>query len=169
MKYALILAALLCSSYASAKSFCNKPMPCGDFEGTGSWYDSSGNAVANGGYQEKILITPVNAWTLNIKVYIYNGSLPATPWTDSNLVFQKNGQFTMTDAKGLRFGTGFCANQVCTVAFYPGVVKGKNGDFVNSFVDILRFDGGGLKRLNMIADGVNDSDLEYQRSELIKK
>lgn len=167
MKLILIAFSLVASAALAADEPKCPYMPCGEYEGKGSWYDVNGKAEKDGQYDEKIIISPVDEKTVNIKVYIYRGT-PGKPWTDSNIIFKENGEFSLVH-DGVSHAAGFCAHQVCTVSFAPVDVDDQGKKFVNSFTDILRFDGGNLKRYNMVADSANDNELMFQRSDLKKK
>lgn len=164
---------LVMLSFVSMSAFANDPecvtyMPCGNYEGTGNWYDVNGKTIDKG-YQEKILITPIDDHSVNIKVYIYSGKM-GKPWTDSTLVFDSRGQLNLIEPRdGLSHAAGYCANDVCTISFRPVEVTEKNKTFINSFVNILRFENGHLKRYNMVADSSVDGELVFQHSDLIKK
>lgn len=168
MKLFLILFSFLSLSAFADEPKCLTPMPCGNYEGTGNWYDVNGKAMGHE-YQEKIVITPIDDHSVNIKVYIYSGKL-GKPWTDSTIVFDNRGQLTLTDPRdGLTHAAGYCANDVCTVSFRPVEDTDKGKTFINAFVNILRFENGHLKRYNMVANSSEDSKLQFQHSDLIKK
>lgn len=167
MKIILAILCLAASSAFAADIQCPKFMPCGDYQGTGSWYNVNGKAEENGNYNERILITPIDEKTVNVKVYIYRGE-PSQPWTDADITFAENGQLTLSHG-GESHAAGFCAHEVCTISFAPVEVEYEGKKFINSFTDILRFDGGNLKRYNMVADSANDEELMFQRSDLKKK
>jgi hypothetical protein len=157
-----------CSAWADSPKCAY--MPCGNYEGRGSWYNADGKPEKDGQYNEKIQISQLDEHTVNIKVYIYRGDTAGKPWTDSNIVFDDRGQLNLVDEKGVSHAAGYCAHEVCTVSFRPVTAKEKDGKpFINAFVNILRFENGGLKRYNMVADSVIDSELKFQRSDLVKK
>lgn len=148
---------------------CVSFIPCGTYVGSGNWYDINNKKLYDENYSEKIIITAVDEKTVNLKVYFYEET-PEEPWADANMEFAPNGQFTFTSKEGVTFGTGFCINKACTIAFYPSEFTEQNGESsVNSFVNILRFEGEKLKRFNMVSDNPNDLDLTFQRSELRKQ
>ena len=153
-------------SHASESTDCPAQVPCGTYEGTGSWYDSAGQPKAGRSYSEKIVLSKVDENTINIKVYIYQGTI-GKPWTDSNMIFDSNGHFVMKNAaQGYEFGSGFCVKEACTVAFQPVNVTRENPPFINTFVDVLRFEGRTLKRFNMVVDGMTDAERFSQVSTL---
>lgn len=144
-------------------------MPCGVYEGTGSWYDA--NNKATNAYAEKIEITPTGASAVTLKVFIYKiGTTPTKPWSGPlTLKFDDAGQFTVESESGERFGSGFCVDSVCNVAFRPVKVDREGKTFINAFVNTLRFEGTTLKRYNMVSNNSVDSEMQFQRSELLKK
>lgn len=150
---------------AQAADVCDF-MPCGNYQGTGSWYDVTGKVVRS--YDENIQITKTGENTVNIKVFIYSGT-KGKPWADTTIEFQKTGQFSLQSPSGRSFGIGFCSKQVCNVAFHPVDVKTEDGAYVNAFVNTLRFEGNTLKRYNMVSNNSNDAELAFQRSTLTKK
>lgn len=152
---------------ASATDICKDVMPCGIYEGEGHWYDINNKQLDKNGFPEKISISKVDATTVNVKVVIGGGQ-----WTDANLAFEADGHFVLSAVNdGRKFGTGYCLHQVCTIAFKPVLIEEKNkmAPFVNAFVNVLHFEGNILKRYNMIADGLTDDTVNYQRSTLTKK
>ena len=152
------------SAVALAQDACTDFVKCGTYEGGGNWYDTDGKA--DGAYSEKIELKQVDATTVNIKVYVFEG-LPTQPWADANTVFAPSGKFDMTSTdSGINFGTGFCTHQACTISFAPVAINDIKSPFVNTFVNILRFDGKTLKRFNMVVDGLADSERHTQVSTL---
>jgi|GEM_PF-6691643 len=168
-----ILGFVASTAFAADEIKCAPYMPCGDYQGTGAWYDVNGKIQkdedGNDHFNERIIISPVDPSTVNIKVYIYMGKTPKKPWTDSNIIFEKNGQLTLVDGGGVSHAAGFCAHEVCTVSFAPLASEYKGEKFINAFTNILRFDNGNLKRYNMVADYNDDSKLMFQRSDLKKQ
>lgn len=140
-------------------------MPCGVYTGTGAWYDV--NNANLGDYEETLELTSVDATTINLKVYIYKGT-KGEPWADADLEFKPDGSFTATLVNGPEFGSGFCVNKVCTVAFRPVEVNPEGAPFMNAFVNTLRFEGNTLKRYNMVSNSSDDGRIEFQRSTLTK-
>jgi hypothetical protein len=155
---------------AAADVDCAKQISCGTYEGSGRWYTYDNQPLDKDAYSEKIVIAPIDASSVNVKVYIYTGQI-GDPWCDAVLKFDGDGgRFTMTQ-DGEAFGNGFCENNVCTFSFRPFPEPAKDGKpaFVNSFVDILRFEGDKLKRFNMVANDAVDANLLFQRSDLTRK
>lgn len=170
MKYAILgfMSLFVCSaSFGASFDACTDFMPCGIYEGTGNWYDVNNTVTTPTPYSEKIEITKIDAANVNLKVWIYKGTI-GTPWTDATVTFQENGHFVIKTATQ-DFGTGFCKNQVCTVAFRPVEVTRTGTPFMNAFVNTLRFEGPNLKRYNMVSNNSDDSKLQFQRSDLVKK
>ncbi len=156
------------AAQAATADVCTNFIPCGEYEGTGNWYDV--NNTKKSEYGEKIVISPVDATTASLKVYFFKpGTAAGSAWTESTMKFQPNGQALITSDDGVEFGTGYCKDQVCTIAFAPVNVEDSGTPFINSFVNTLRFEGKTLKRYNMVANSAVDSELIFQRSELTKK
>lgn len=160
------LLALGATAVAEENALCSKTIPCGIYEGSGHWLDTNGKQQST--FSERIEITPVDAKTVNLKVYIYVGE-PTHPWTNSNLVFGENGRFDLVDTEdGQTHATGYCHNLVCTVAF-PPVGPDADMPYVNSFVDILTFGDGTLDRYNMVVNKGQRNQPMLQLSQLKKK
>lgn len=144
-------------------------IPCGTYEGSGSWYDANNKLL--GSHAERIEINSLSPSAVTLKIYIYpDGGTPTEPWAGVlTLNFDSAGQFTVDSESGYRFGSGFCVNAVCNVAFRP--VKIENGDlkYINAFVNTLRFEGTTLKRYNMVSNSSVDSEIKFERSYLAKK
>lgn len=85
------------------------------------------------------------------------------------LNFDSGGQFTIDSETGYRFGSGFCLNSVCNVAFRPIEIEDGSQKVMNAFVNTLRFEGTSLKRYNMVSNSSDDAEIIFQRSELTKK
>lgn len=145
---------------------CRDFMPCGNYEGSVSWYDAN-NKLLSGPNEEQIIITRIDDKTVNLKVYIARGGQPKNLWTDAELTFDADGRFVMTAATS--FGAGFCREHVCTVAFYPAKVSDQGSTYLNAFANILRFEGKTLKRFNMVSNSSDETQLLFQRSTLTLK
>lgn len=156
----------LTPAFAFANEVCSKFMPCGTYEGTGRWYKADGTPAYPDDFTEKIVIEPRGK--RGVRVSVYFGKEPKL-WSSLNLKFDARGSFRKLTNKGDVATTGICANKVCTVAFYPVKVKKGSREYVNSFVNILRFEGDQLTRYNTVANNSDDSELLSQRSHLTRK
>lgn len=169
MKF-LILSVAILIPYLShaAKDGCDS-IPCGTYEGSGSWYNVDNTPTK--AYSEKIVIASAGPTAVTLEVYIYKpGTTPSKPWSGVlTLTFDSAGQFTVDSASGHRFGSGFCVKGVCNVAFRPVEVDDGGQKYLNAFVNTLRFEGVQLKRYNMVSNSAIDADIHFQRSELTKK
>lgn len=154
--------------FASGNEACERFIPCGTYEGTGNWFDVSGNKKDPDDFNEKLVFTPAGRMGVRVQVYIYTGTEPKL-WTDRVLRFDSDGAFRGLVARGKTAVTGICQNNVCTVSFYPVAVNRDGKSYVNSFVNILRFEGDTLTRQNMVMNGADLTGSLFQRSQLAKK
>lgn len=145
-------------------------IPCGTYVGSGSWYDANNKLL--GSHEERIEIESLSEMTVSLKIYIYeNPETPTELWSGGSLVlnFDSTGQFTVDSENGYRFGSGFCVNAVCNVAFRPVMIEKGDLKYMNAFVNTLRFEETKLRRYNMISNSSVNSEIKFERSELVKK